>query len=67
MKYIMFIPMFLLSGCASFTSPTNEIRITEFGTGILPGQVGGCRIIQEGKVDAEILYEGEKCRVYKAP
>jgi len=61
--------LFIIAGCASFVSPENEIRITEYGTqgtvvGAFTGEVGGCRVTQSGKVDAEVLYNGERCKVH---
>ena len=39
-----------LAGCASFTAPTNEVRVTEYGasSGVLTGGaiIGGCRVVQ---------------------
>ena len=59
------------AGCASVIAPDNEIRITEYGTqgtvvGAFTGEVGGCRVTQAGKVDAEITYKGERCEVRHA-
>lgn len=68
--FLIFIIAFT-SGCASVISPDNEIRITEYGTqgtviGAFTGEVGGCRVTQTGKVNAEITYRGERCEVRHA-
>jgi hypothetical protein len=61
----------LLSGCASFTKPDNEIRITEYGGEgsylmQASGAIGGCRIIEMGATAACVRYKGEACNVVSA-
>ncbi len=74
---ILILIMFL-TGCASMTSPTNEIRVTEFSGEAEPGIAGslyvggkmdvtGCRIVQEGIVTGMIDYRGIKCRFKLTP
>ena len=69
--FIVFALLLLAGGCASFTSPENEIRITEYGgeTSNLPyGDivVGGVRVIEEGKVKTCVAYAGDKVRAFSS-
>lgn len=67
MKSLLSLPLLIpfLFGC-SLTTPTNEIRITEYGAGLgITSEIAGCRVVQEGEVSVEIEYAGETCFVRK--
>jgi hypothetical protein len=65
----------LLGGCATFTAPENERRVTEYGAsggaGVLvpadaQGRIGGCRLVVAGAADGCMRYTGESCE-YASP
>lgn len=71
MKRALTVALVLLSGCASFTKPEKEIRITEYGGEgsylmQASGAVGGCRITEMGVAGACVRYNGKACNVVSA-
>ena len=67
----------LLTGCASFTEPTNELRVSEYDGSVgdpspLPlgaGSLVGCRIVVEGELPDGLVvdYQGKRCKVRLDP
>lgn len=59
------LPLLLISGC-TLISPENEIRVTEYdGRGwymTANGAAAGCRVVQAGRVDGCLRFEGKACR-----
>ena len=71
------VALALVAGCASFTKPDNEIRVTEYSGSAEPGLVGtayvtgdlavdGCRVIESGSVHVCTVYKGRTCTVQSA-
>ena len=65
---LLICSLWMLSAC----SHGNELRVTEYdGEGGYPfiggGVVGGCRVIQEGEINACVEYQGKSCRVTTCP
>lgn len=69
MKAVAFlIALSLICGCASFTKPDNEIRVTEYGADgsylmQASGAIGGCRLIEMGAAKSCLRYTGKSCSV----
>lgn len=67
MKAIIIAALVLaLAGCASFTKPENELRVTEYGgngsyMAQASGQIAGCRAIQGGDVKGCMRFKGTTC------
>lgn len=56
----------LAAGCASFTRPENEIRVTEYGADgsylmQASGAVSGCRVVQAGTIHGCLKFHGASC------
>ena len=65
---LILLAFYMLSAC----SHSNELRVTEYdGEGGYPfiggGVVGGCRVIQEGEINACVEYQGKSCSVTTCP
>ncbi len=71
MRATLILLLAMLAGCASFTKPDNEVRVTEYGGEgsylmQASGAVGGCRVIEMGATAACVRYKGKACNVVSA-
>lgn len=71
MKPFLLLLSIALSGCASFTEPPNELRVTEYGAdgsylAQASGMVAGCRAVQAGDVKGCMVFKGKTCKFESA-